>query len=115
MREPRYRFPDEVRTTTRAMASRMVQEGTIVQTPEQLATWMSERVAERESLERGGYSTAFTAPDLFPLLEVFVEQAGGPPPPADPPSARTNPGAWAALVVVILLVVAAAAAILLVR
>src|SRR5690606_1149846 len=83
MRAPRYRFPDEVRAATRAMASRMVQQGTVARTPEQLAVWIAERTPVRESLQRGGYETAFTAEDLFPLLAVFVEQAGGPPPPAD--------------------------------
>lgn len=78
MRGPRYRFPAEVRAATRAMASRMVQERTIVPSPKQLEIWISERAEVREVLGRGGYNTAFIAEDLLPLLEVFIEQAGGP-------------------------------------
>lgn len=107
MRGPRYKFPDEVRAATRTMASRMVQEGTIAQTPEALEVWISERTQVREVLERGGYSTAFNAQDLFPLLEVFIEQAGAPTPRAEPLPPTPNLVVRAALVVGILLVVAA--------
>jgi hypothetical protein len=87
----------------------MVQQGTIVQTPEQLDTWILEEAAVREVLERGGYRKAFTAQDLFPLLEVPIEQAGGPPRPAEPLSPTPSRVVRAAFVVGILLVVAAAA------
>lgn len=80
MRAPRYRFPDEVRSTTRAMASRMVEDGTIPQTPEQLETWISQTPDVSESLEKSGYNTAFTAHDLFPLLQAMTARAGGSPP-----------------------------------
>jgi hypothetical protein len=93
MRPPRYRFPDEVRSTTRAMASRMVHDGTIAQTAEQLDTWISQRPDVRESLESGGYGTAFTADDVFPLLQVFVAQAGGAVPEVDAPP-RSSPNRW---------------------
>jgi hypothetical protein len=69
----------------------MVVDGSIAQTPEQLDAWISEHLEVSRSLERGGYSTKFTSHDLFPLLQVFVVQAGGPAPQADappPPSKR---------------------------
>jgi hypothetical protein len=77
MRAPRYRFPDEVRSTTRVIASRMVDEGTTARTPEELDTWIDAAPDVKESLENGGYNTAFTSHDLFPLLQVFVAKAGG--------------------------------------
>lgn len=77
MRAPRYRFPDQVRTTTRAIASRMIRDGTLAQTPEQLDAWIAEMPDVREALQKGGYNTAFTSHDLFPLLQVFTGQAGG--------------------------------------
>jgi hypothetical protein len=90
MRAPRYRFPNEVRETTRTIASRMVQDGTVAQTPEQLDAWISKEPEVREPLQRGGYGTSFTSHDLFPLLQVFVAQAGGPAPRVEepPPSSR---------------------------
>jgi ferric-dicitrate binding protein FerR (iron transport regulator) len=116
MRPPRYRFPNDVRETARAMASRMVQDGTIARTPEQLDTWISQAPDVRESLESGGYGAEFTSDDLLPLLQVFVAQAGGPPPeaPAPPPSSRRR---WllpllasvAVAVVLVLLLVATGA------
>ena len=115
MRAPRYKFPEEVRATTRAMASRMVEQGSIVRTPEELETWISEAPAVRETLERGGYRTAFSSHDLFPLLEVFIGQAGGRVPRAEVPPRSRNPRFRAALVAGILLVVAAAVAILVFR
>jgi hypothetical protein len=83
MRAPRYRFPDEVRSTTRSIASRMIQQGTIARSPEELRTWISQAPDVRERLEEGGYGIDFTAEDLFPLLQVFVERAGGSAPDVD--------------------------------
>jgi hypothetical protein len=90
MRPPRYRFPDSVRSTTRAMASRMVADATIAETPEQLDEWISQEPGVRAALERGGYNSAFTSRDLLPLLQVFIVKAGGSPPDSavPPPSAR---------------------------
>lgn len=85
MRPPRYRFPDEVRSAARAMASRMVRDGTVAETPEQLDDWISGEPEFREPLVRGGYGTEFTSDDLFPLLQVFAARPGGPAPGADAP------------------------------
>lgn len=106
MRPPRYRFPDEVRNTTREIASRMVREGTIAGTPDELHTWIQERPDVREGLEAGGYGTAFTADDLHPLLQVLVEKAGGTAPGATAPT-RASPPRWlipGVLLVVVLVV-----------
>jgi hypothetical protein len=112
MRAPRYRFPDEVRSTTRSIASRMVREGTIARTPEELEAWIARTPDVQRPLEEGGYHTAFTAHDLFPLLQVFVVKAGGPAPEADAPP-RSSRGRWIAvgllLVVLIMLLVIAVA------
>jgi hypothetical protein len=78
MRAPRFRFPDEVRSTTRDIASRMLLEGTVPATPEELDEWITRRPEVREPLKAGGYDTAFSAEDLFPLLQVFVGRAEGP-------------------------------------
>ncbi len=95
MRSPRYRFPDEVRSTTRGMASRMIEDGAIAQTPEQLDTWISQRPEVREPLERGGYNTEFTAHDLFPLLRAMIARAGGPAPEVVAPAGGSAPKAEA--------------------
>jgi ferric-dicitrate binding protein FerR (iron transport regulator) len=107
MRPPRYQFPNEVRETTRTMASRMVGDGTIPQTPEELDAWIARAPDARGSLENGGYGTQFTAADLFPLLQVFITQAGGPAPTPDaPPRASRRPFLVAmALAAIVLLVV----------
>lgn len=86
MRPPRYRFPNHVRETTRTIAARMVGDGGIATTAQDLDAWIARTPDVRQSLESGGYGAEFTADDLFPLLEVFVVQAGGPAPaPAAPP------------------------------
>jgi hypothetical protein len=92
----------------------MVGDGTIAETPEQLGAWIEGRPEVKESLEMDGYGTEFTADDLFPLLQVFIVQAGGPAPQVDaPPRAALSRGvllAVAAGVVIVLLVLAAAIA-----
>lgn len=125
MRGPRYRFPDEVRSTTRTMASRMVEDGTIPQTPEQLDTWISQRPEVREALASGGYNTEFTAHDLFPLLRAMIARAGGPAPeavaraggsaPTDdaPPRASNSRWLMVLLLVVVLVVLLLAVVMLL--
>ena len=103
MRPPRYQFPNEVRETTRAMAARMVGDGTIAQTPEELDAWIARSPDARGPLENGGYGQEFTADDLFPLLQVFVVRAGGPAPEPDPPP-RSSGRAWRVGLVVAVLV-----------
>jgi hypothetical protein len=107
MRPPRFHFPDHVRSTTRDMASRMVQDGTVPSTPGELDAWVARTPDVRESLESGGYGTHFTADDLLPLLEVFVAKAGGarPQPAARP---RSSPGRGVILAVVAAVVIVAA-------
>ena len=109
MRPPRYHFPDEVRSATREMAARTVRDGIVAGTPEELDAWILQAPDVREPLERGGYTTEFTAADLFPLYEVMVEKAGGavPRPEAPAPSQSRLPGAMlAALAVAIAVIVA---------
>jgi hypothetical protein len=113
MRGPRYKFPDEVRSTTRSMASRMVSDATIVQTAQELDAWLATAPEEKESLERGGYNKEFTSSDLLPLLQVFIVQAGGPPPP-DPTEVATlaaEPRRPVASIVMLLVILLAAVAV----
>lgn len=114
MRPPRFQFTNEIRETTRTIASRMVGDGTIAQTSEELGAWIEQRPEVREPLELDGYGTEFTAEDLFPLLQVFVVQAGGSYPEADaPPGASRRRWALLALVaaaVVLAVVLAVVAA-----
>ena len=110
MRPPRYQFPNEVRETTRAMAARMVGDGTIARTPQELDAWIAGAPDVREPLENGGYGREFTADDLFPLLQVFVMQAGGPAPRPDaPPRPSMRPflvaAALAAAVIIVVIMV----------
>lgn len=115
MRPPRFRFPDQVRTETREMAARMVHEGSIARSPGELEDWIAREPDARETLEDGGYGTEFTAEDLFPLLEVFVAQAGGSTAVAEPRPAPSRKGwllagiAVAALVVLVLVAAASGA------
>lgn len=116
MRPPRYKFPDQVRSTTRAMAARMVQDKTIAQTPEELEAWIAGAPTVRDSLQSGGYGTAFTSQDLLPLLQVFIEQAGGARASADAPVQRPSNGrrvVWLVLgALVVLLLIALALGLL---
>ena len=95
------------------MAARMVEGGQVAETPEQVEEWIARDGDARETLEDGGYGTEFTAHDLFPLLQVFITQAGGASPVAEPP-ARTY-SRWMLGVGALLALVAAAAAIAVLR
>lgn len=104
MRPPRYHFPAEVRSATREMAARSVRDGTVARTPKELEVWISQAPDVREPLEHGGYTTEFTASDLFPLYAVMVEKAGGPAPQAeaaDPSRTRWGVGKLVAIALVI--------------
>lgn len=105
MRPPRYHFPDEVRSTTRDMAHRMVSDDTVARSPEELDAWIAQAPDARESLVRGGFGTRFTSADLFPLLEVFVAKAGGVAPARAAVPAR---GGWNPWVVGLFVLVAVA-------
>ena len=109
MRPPRYHFPDEVRTATREMAARSVRDGTVARTPEELDAWIAQAPDLREPLEHGGYTTEFTATDLYPLYEVMVQRAGGPAPAtaaAAPSRTRWSTGIVAAIALAIAVAVA---------
>lgn len=111
MRPPRYRFPDEVRETTRTIATRMVGDGSIARTPQELEGWIAGAPDARESLERGGYGREFTADDLFPLLEVFIVQAGGPAPVPDTPPGAPMPWSRVALLLLVIVLMMATLAV----
>ena len=105
MRAPRHRFSDEVRSTTRVMAERMVGEGTIPGTPEELDQWIARTPDVAQSLEKGGRGVAFTSHDLFPLLQVFVAKAGGPAPEVEAPPRPKRLRALFAIVVFLAIVI----------
>ena len=75
MREARYRFSDAVRATTRAIALRMIHAGEIAASPQELREWIERTDDVRERLTQGGYGSAFSAEDLFPLFQGFVARA----------------------------------------
>ena len=77
MRAPRYRFPDEVRDATRTMATQMVRDDRMARGPADLDAWLIASPEMHAAMQRGGYGTAFSAEDLFPLLQVMMTNAGG--------------------------------------
>jgi hypothetical protein len=90
------------------MAARSVRAGTVAGTPEELDAWILQAPDVREPLERGGYTTEFTASDLFPLYEVMVQKAGGPAPraaAAAPSRTRWSVGTLAAVALAIVVVI----------
>lgn len=106
MREPRYRFSDAVRATTRAIALRMIHAGEVAASPQELREWIDRTDDVRERLTHGGYGEAFSAEDLFPLFQGFVAKATAGSP------ARTGSGSdrrFSSLVIVVVVAVVAAA------
>ena len=78
MRDPRFRFSDAVRASTRAIALRMIHAGEVAQSAAQLHEWIMRTDDLRETLVNAGYGSAFTADDVFPLLQSFVAKASRP-------------------------------------
>ena len=81
MRDPRYRFTDGVRASTRAIALRMLHAGEVAESPRQLDAWISRTEDLRETLAKAGYGSAFTSDDLFPLFQSYVAKAAHSAPP----------------------------------
>jgi hypothetical protein len=81
---------------TREIAARMVRNGPVAQSPEELDSWIANTPDVRETLERDGYKTHFGADDLFPLLQVFVVQAGGQVGPQEEEAPRSRSSWWLA-------------------
>jgi hypothetical protein len=104
MRGPRYRFPDQVRNTTRTIAARMIREGEIARSPEDLDAWIRGRPEVHAPLEKGGYGSAFDSSDLYPLLVVFLGPENAPVAEAQATSTGLS-GNMPALIVGILVVV----------
>lgn len=90
MRDPRYRFSDDVRATTRAIALRMIHAGAVATSPEELDAWIARTEDVRERLTKGGYGSAFAAGDLFPLFQSFVDRATA----ARPAPSAAGPARW---------------------
>lgn len=106
MREARYRFSDDVRSVTRAIALRMIHARTVATSPEALGAWIARTDDLREKLTNEGYGAAFTADDLFPLFQGYVARAT--PAPSKAGRARWL---WIGLVVVVAIVIAVIAVI----
>jgi hypothetical protein len=107
MREPRYRFTDDVRSTTRAIALRMIHAEAVADSPEALDAWIARTEDLRERLEKAGYGKAFHSHDLFPLFQAYVAKATR---SAPPPSRAGRPRwLWIAIVVAAIIVAILAA------
>lgn len=103
MRDPRYRFTDGVRASTRAIALRMLHSGEVAESPQQLSEWITRTEDLRESLVKAGYGSAFTSDDLFPLFQSYLAKASRPA--ASP--AGDGPSRWLWIGVIIAVIVAA--------
>lgn len=90
MRDPRFRFTDEVRTATRAIAARMIHTDTVATSPEALDGWIARTDDLRAMLTNSGYGSAFDAEDLFPLFESYVAKAK----PATPSRSGAGRSKW---------------------
>lgn len=103
MRPPRYRFPDDVRSATRVISSRMSAEGTVAGSPAELDEWLARNPDLRERMLAGGYGTNFTADDLYPLLTVFM--GGTSPSNADSPTTSATSSSRRIVIALVVLAV----------
>jgi hypothetical protein len=109
VRNPRYRFSDDVRATTRAIALRMVHAGDVASSPEALGAWIERTADIRERLTAGGYGSEFRVDDLFPLFQGFVAKATTPPRSEAVRRSGTRRWLWVASILVAIAVVVALA------
>lgn len=105
MREARYRFSDDVRLATRAIALRMIHAGTVAASPEALEAWIARTDDLREKLTNDGYGSAFAADDLFPLFQGYVARATAAASPTPSGAGRAR-WLWIGLIVAIVAIVA---------
>lgn len=105
MRDPRYRFSDDVRAATRAVALRMVRTGAVAASPEELERWIASTDDIRERLAKGGYGSRFNAADLFPLYEGQIAKATAAAPRR--PQARRSGRTWTGILIATLVVIVA--------
>jgi hypothetical protein len=103
MRDPRYRFSDDVRAATRALALRMLHAKTVASSSEELHAWIVRTEDLREKLTKGGYGSAFTADDLFPLFQGFVAKASTPTPSRSKSAPARS--AWVAIIVIVVVLI----------
>ena len=107
MRAPRYRFPDEVRDATRTTAIRMVRENRMARGPADLDAWLTANPELHATMQSGGYGTAFSADDLYPLLQVMMTNAGGQAPVASAPQRSTSRGMMVGMALLLLILLIA--------
>jgi hypothetical protein len=103
MRDPRYRFSDEVRAATRAIALRMVHAKAVASSAEELHAWIMRTEDLRGKLTDGGYGSAFATEDLFPLFQRFVAKATAAA--AIPSRSKGAPMWWAWLIVIVVIAI----------
>lgn len=113
MRDPRYRFTDAVRASTRAIALRMIHAGEVAESAAQLDEWILRTDDLRETLVKAGYGSAFSADDLFPLLQSFVAKASRPV--VSRTAGRSPRTLWIGLIITAVVVVIAFAIAIAVR
>ena len=102
MREARYRFSEDVRSATRAIALRMIHAGEVAASPEELGAWIARTDDLRETLTKGGYGSAFDADELFPLFQGSVARATA----ATPSRSGARPARWLWIGLIVVVVVA---------
>ena len=107
MRDARYQFSEDVRTITRAIAVRMIHAGDVASSPEALDAWIARTDELRERLRDGGYGSAFSADDLFPLFQAAVARKSTPSPPPDRPAMRRRIGLIVLVIAIVVGVIAA--------
>jgi hypothetical protein len=103
MRDPRYRFSDQVRASTRAIALRMIHGGEVADSAAQLHEWIMRTDDLRETLTKAGYGSAFTADDLFPLFQGFVAKAS--PPVAPRTGGNSSRTLWVGAIITVVIAV----------
>lgn len=109
MRDPRYRFSDDVRTAARALALRANHSGSVATSAEALAVSIEQTEDLRERLVSGGYGSEFDAADLFPLYESQAAKARA------ASAARSGAGRtkrlWLAVILLVTIIVAILSAV----